>query len=660
MTGADKHKYLILTINPGSTSTKIGVFQNEKNIFETTVRHSTKKLEEFDKIWDQYLFRKSEIVSALKKNDIDISKLNSVVGRGGLIKPIPSGTYLIDEEMIDDARKGVQGNHASNLGCVIAYSIGWEYNIPAYIVDPPAVDDLEPLARVSGYAEIERNSLLHALNIFATARKFAKDKKKKFTDLNLIIAHLGGGITVAALRKGKAINVNNGLDEGPFTPERSGRLPLIQFMKLCLSGKYDENQLKKIVAGKGGLTSYFNTNKAHEVENMVKAGSEKFRLVYEAMAYQIAEEIGARAVDLKGDVDGIILTGGVAHSEMLTNWIEERVGFIGKVYRYPGELELEALAQGALRVLRGEEVAKPYSVKVKKVGIFYWESLELYVKAINIIEETFRENGFSFRTYEPNMTISYKNCFGIEENAHNAVNGFIEEGVNVIFAVGSPASVRAGQFMKNSNIPVICTGVYNPVVLGNIDWNKGNFYASCYAGSIEEQIENTILKIDSKVKKMGFMYKLGEIHSEIQYDEMKKYCKRKEIELVVFDIQGREDFPLAYDHFTDYGVQWLVLGADIAMAHANRKSLQLLTSKIPTMCIIENTVVHGGLLGYQASWDTVCEEAGTLAVKLLSDVPVYEKIIKPSKKILVANRKTAEKLGIYEKIKNNLPNVKFI
>jgi len=656
----DKNKYLILTINPGSTSTKIGVFENEKSVFELTVRHSTKKLEEFDKIWDQYAFRKSEIITALKDNNIDISKLSAVVGRGGLIKPIPSGTYLIDEEMIDDARKGVQGHHASNLGCVIAYSIGWEYNIPAYIVDPPAVDDLEPLARVSGYAEIERNSLLHALNIFATARVFAKEKKKKFNELNLIVAHLGGGITVAALKNGKAINVNNGLDEGPFTPERSGRLPLIPFMKLCLSGKYTENELKKIVAGKGGLTSYFNTNKAHEVENMVKAGSEKFRLVYEAMAYQIAEEIAARAADLKGKVDGILLTGGVAHSEMLTNWIEERVSFISKVYRYPGELELEALAQGALRVLRGEEVAKPYSVKLKKVGIFYWESLELYVKAISIIEETFRENGFSFRTYDPNMTISYKNCFGSEENAHKAIDSFIEEGVDVIFAIGSPASVRAGQFMKNSKIPVICTGIYNPVVLGDIDWEKGSFYASCYAGNIEEQIEHTIVKLNNKVKKVGFMYKLGEIHSEIQHDEMKKYCAKNGIELFVFDVQSKDDFIKAHDYFTDYGVEWIVLGADIAMAHPNRKNLQLITSKIPTMCVIENTVVHGGLIGYQASWDTVCEEAGKLGVKLLSDVPVDVKVIKPENKELVVNRKTAEILDLYEKIKKTFENVKFV
>lgn len=352
--------YYILAINPGSTSTKIGVFKNEHSIFDYTISHSTKKLEEFEKVWDQYTFRKYEIIDTLQKNDFVMENFDIVVGRGGMVKPIPSGTYIIDEAMINDARIGKQGQHASNLGCVIAYSIGWDYNIPSYIVDPPAVDDMEPLAKVSGYKGVERSSIFHALNVFATARNFAKKQKKVLEDLNLIIAHLGGGITVTAMCKGKAINVNNALDEGPFTPERTGSLPLISFLGIAKSGNCSEDQLKKLIAGKGGLTSYFNTNKAHEVENMIKNGSEKSKLIFEAMAYQISEEIGRRATNLKGIVDAILLTGGAAHSEMLTEWVIDRVKFIAPVYKYPGELELEALALGGLRVITGKDKVKYY------------------------------------------------------------------------------------------------------------------------------------------------------------------------------------------------------------------------------------------------------------------------------------------------------------
>jgi len=251
-------KYHILTVNPGSTSTKIGVFQNEKCLFEINVNHSPKQLEQFSNIWEQYTFRKEEIISAIGKHGFDLNKLDAVVGRGGLIKPIPSGTYYVDQEMINDARDGYQGQHASNLGCVIAYSIGWEHSVPSFIVDPPAVDDLEPIARISGHKDFERSSLLHALNIFATAREHAQSLKKKISDLNLIVAHLGGGITVAALKKGKAVNVNHGLYEGPFSPERSGSLPLFKYLEKSLSGNYSEQEMKKMVVGRGGLVSYFN------------------------------------------------------------------------------------------------------------------------------------------------------------------------------------------------------------------------------------------------------------------------------------------------------------------------------------------------------------------------------------------------------------------
>ncbi|MBF0361524.1 MAG: butyrate kinase [Oligoflexia bacterium] len=358
----NKKIFTLLTINPGSTSTKIGVYKNENPVFETTIRHSSKSLEKFARIWDQYTFRKEEIIKTLEKNKVSLNEFDAIVGRGGLIRPIPSGVYHIDDQMIEDARAGFQGHHVSNLACVIAYGIGWKYSIPSFIVDPPAVDDMEAIAKISGNSEITRNSLFHALNIFATARHFSKENKLEFDKQNLIVAHLGGGITVAALQKGKAINVNNGLSEGPFSPERSGSLPTSSLIGLAFSGKYTKEQIEKLLVGKGGLVSYFGTNDASEIEATIESkSSEHHQIVFEAMAYQIAEEIAARASNLYGQVDAIILTGGLAKWQKLTELIENRVKFISKVYKYPGEKELEALALGGLRVLRGEESAKKYS-----------------------------------------------------------------------------------------------------------------------------------------------------------------------------------------------------------------------------------------------------------------------------------------------------------
>ncbi len=355
-----KKDYLILTINPGSTSTKIGVFKNEKSIFETTVMHSVKLLEEYDKIWNQYSFRKHEIIEELEKNNISIKELDVVVGRGGLFKPIESGVYIVDENMIEDARIGVQGEHASNLGCVIAYGIGWDYDIPAYITNPPSVDELEDIARISGNKEITRNSIFHALNVFATARIYARDNKTNIKDINLIVAHLGGGITVTALQKGRAINVNNGLDEGPFSPQRSGKLPLFKLIDLAYSNKLTKKQLKKMIVGNGGFASYFDTNDARKIEKFANEGKSEYKKIFEAMAYQIAEEIGSRATNLKGRVDAIVLTGGLAYSKLLIELIKTRVSFISEIAVYPGENELKALAMGGLRVLKGETIPKKY------------------------------------------------------------------------------------------------------------------------------------------------------------------------------------------------------------------------------------------------------------------------------------------------------------
>ncbi|MCR2043330.1 butyrate kinase [Anaerosalibacter massiliensis] len=353
--------YRLLAINPGSTSTKIAVFDNEEAIFEETLRHSTEELSKYDKVYDQYKFRKDIILNVLNKNNIEIESLDAIVGRGGLLNPIEGGTYVVDDKMLKDLEIGVLGEHASNLGGIIANEIAIMINKPSYIVDPVVVDEMEDIARISGMPEIERKSIVHALNQKAVARRHAKLQNKNYEDMNLIVAHLGGGISVAPHRKGRIIDVNNALDgEGPFSPERSGGLPVGDLIKLCYSGKYTEDEMKKKIKGNGGLVSYLNTNDAREVGKMIEEGNKKAELIYNAMAYQISKEIGSCAAVLKGEVDGIILTGGIAYDKIFTKWIEERVDFISKIYIYPGEDELMALAEGGLRVLRGEEKAKEY------------------------------------------------------------------------------------------------------------------------------------------------------------------------------------------------------------------------------------------------------------------------------------------------------------
>ena len=353
--------YKVLVINPGSTSTKIAVFENEESILEETLRHSVKELSKYDKVIDQYEFRLNIILDTLKKNNIDINSFSAVVGRGGLLKPIEGGAYIVNQKMIEDLKAAERGEHASNLGGILAYKIAEKVGVNAYIVDPVVVDELNDVARISGLKDITRESKFHALNQKAVARRHARSKGKKYEDMNLIVAHLGGGISVGAHCKGRVIDVPNALDgEGPFSPERSGGLPVGDLVKLCYSGKYTHEEIKKKLVGKGGLVSYLNTNNAKEVSEKIKDGDEYAKLVYYAMAYQVAKEIGACSVVLKGDVDGILITGGIAYDEMFTNWIKEMVSFISDVYVYPGEDELKALAEGALRVLRGEEKAKEY------------------------------------------------------------------------------------------------------------------------------------------------------------------------------------------------------------------------------------------------------------------------------------------------------------
>jgi len=353
--------YKILVINPGSTSTKVVLFSNEQLLFEKKIEHSSKELSNFNKIIDQYHFRQDIILSFLKEKGINLSTLNAVVGRGGLLKPIASGTYRINEKMLEDLHRGAMGEHASNLGGLLAYGIAENLSIPSYIVDPVVIDEMKPVARISGMPEIPRISILHALNQKAVARKAALDLGKKYEKLNFIIAHLGGGISVGIHCKGKVIDVNNALNgEGPFTPERSGGVPVGGLVELCFSGKFTRDEMMKKIKGKGGLVAYLNTNDVREVVKMIKYGDKKAKLILEAMAYQVAKEIGAGATVLKGQIDAIILTGGIAYNNEFINMVRDRVSFLSLVMVYPGEEEMLSLCEGALRVLKGEEVEKIY------------------------------------------------------------------------------------------------------------------------------------------------------------------------------------------------------------------------------------------------------------------------------------------------------------
>lgn len=353
--------YKLLIINPGSTSTKIGVYEDEKPLIVETLRHSSEEIGKYGSIYEQFNFRKDTILNLLRDKGFDISTLDAVVGRGGLLKPIEGGTYRVDDLMLNDLRIGVMGQHASNLGGIIANEIARNLSLPAYIVDPVVVDEMEDVARISGIPEIERKSIFHALNQKAVAKRYAKEINKKYDEINVIVAHMGGGVSVGAHKKGRVVDVNNALDgEGPFSPERSGGLPIGDLIKLCYSGKYTYDEIKKMITGKGGYVAHYNTNDARVVEEAVINGDKKAELLQNAMAYQVAKEIGKCAAVLCGKVDAIILTGGIAYGKEMVDIIKEKVEFISPVVVYPGEDELLALAQGGLRVLKGEEAVKEY------------------------------------------------------------------------------------------------------------------------------------------------------------------------------------------------------------------------------------------------------------------------------------------------------------
>lgn len=354
-------KHLILAINPGSTSTKIAIYENQKEVFKKSIRHQTEDIQSFDSVFKQFQFRKDTILGALKETEYSLKDFHAIVGRGGMLRPIESGTYTVNDTMIQDMKDAKRGEHASNLGCVIAKQLADEVSIPAFIVDPVAVDEMDDHARFTGMPEIKRASLFHALNQKAVALKAATTLDKSYNEINLIVAHLGGGISVGAHKRGNVVDVNNALDgDGPMSPERSGAVPIGPLYKMVFSGKYTLEEIKRKNYGQGGLVAYLGTNDGYEIEQRIQNNDKEAKFIVEVMCYQIAKEIGSCAAVLKGDVDAIVLTGGLAYDTFITNYIKEHVAFISDVLIFPGEDEMEALALGALRVITNQENAKEY------------------------------------------------------------------------------------------------------------------------------------------------------------------------------------------------------------------------------------------------------------------------------------------------------------
>ncbi len=350
-----------LIINPGSTSTKIGVFEDETLLFEETLRHSTEEISQYASIVDQKDFRKKIITDLLEKKEFDVNSLNVVVGRGGMLKPIPGGTYAVTDTLLEDLKIGKQGQHASNLGGILAREIADSIGAPSFIVDPVVVDELAPVARYSGVPELPRKSVFHALNQKAVAKRYAKEQGVPYESLNLIVVHMGGGVSVGAHENGMIVDVFNALDgDGAFSPERAGGVPSGDLIKMCFSGNYTEKEVYSKIVGKGGFNAYLGTNDMRDVVKRANEGDTMAAEVKDAFIYQVAKDMGSMACVLKGKVDQIIVTGGIAYNAVVIDALKERAGFIAPFTVYPGEDELLALAQGAIRVLTGEEKSMEY------------------------------------------------------------------------------------------------------------------------------------------------------------------------------------------------------------------------------------------------------------------------------------------------------------
>ncbi|UCB53446.1 MAG: butyrate kinase [Candidatus Zixiibacteriota bacterium] len=356
-----RNQHKILSINPGATSTRVALYLDERPLKVEVIRHSPEDLSSFKGALDQLDYRKELVLEFLRENEVKVTDLAAVVGRGGPFKPLESGTYRVSEKMLSDIHSGeVQADHPSNLGALIAHEIVKGTGVPSFIVDPVSVDEFIPEARISGLPQMERRSLSHALNMKMVARKAAKKLGKKYEELNLVIVHLGSGISVSSHRRGRMIDVNNANDMGPFSPQRVGALPVTGLAKLCFSGEYTQKEMIQLLTKKGGLLAHLGTDNVEEVERRVDGGDQKAKLVYDALVYQIAKEIGAMATTLEGRVDAVLLTGGIANSQRLTDCITRKVEFLGQVLIFPGEDEMEALTLGGLRVVSGQEDAKKY------------------------------------------------------------------------------------------------------------------------------------------------------------------------------------------------------------------------------------------------------------------------------------------------------------
>lgn len=350
----------ILVINSGGTSIKISVFEDKKEIFKENIGHTQEHLNDFKTVFDQYAYRKKLILDALKENNFSIRKFDCIVGRGGLMKPIEGGTYVVNDRMIEDLRNAINGEHASNLGAVLAKNIADEINVPSFVVDPVSVDEFQDISRITGISDIEKASWLHSLNHKAVCRKVAENLGGKYEDYNFIAAHLGSGISIVAHNKGKMIDGSGGRSDGPFSPERSGGLLAYPLIELCYSGKYTHEQMVNKVSNIGGMYDYLGTKDMIEIEERIKEGDSKAKLIMDAFIYQVAKEISMYGATLYGKVDRIILTGGIAHSELVTTEVNNRVSYLAPVEIVAGEMEMKALALGAIRVLSGEEKAKNY------------------------------------------------------------------------------------------------------------------------------------------------------------------------------------------------------------------------------------------------------------------------------------------------------------
>ena len=351
----------IFVINPGSTSTKLAIFYDDKEVVSDNIQHPIRHIKGFETIYDQFDFRMDCINEFIEKHSLDISTLSAVVGRGGLVRPIPCGTYLVNDMMISDLKRGIEGHHASNLGPALAKAIADKAGIPAYIVDPITVDEMEDVAKITGFPEITRQSRLHTLNHKAVGRKAAAVLGSRYEEMNFVICHLGTGISIAAHKQGKVVDMCDARGEGPMCGDRAGGINSFLMMEFVLSGQLTHDELIKKIYSQSGIVGHLGTKDIREVEQRIQNEDEHAKLVLDAMIYQCAKEIGAQSAAISGKVDRIILTGGMTYSEYITKNLTAKVEFIAPVMVFPGEEEMEALALGALRVLRGEEEAKQYT-----------------------------------------------------------------------------------------------------------------------------------------------------------------------------------------------------------------------------------------------------------------------------------------------------------